>query len=81
MYHPETLDLPGILDFRPYEVLSSNHMDTIAPECLMGYAQVEENHINCTASEVWHWNKRLDVTRWKVTSSGIKRKPAKSRRT
>src|SRR4051794_34349939 len=42
-YHPSTIDVPKELEFGPYEILLSDHRDTIAVECLMGFAEVEEN--------------------------------------
>lgn len=59
-YHPSSPEVPKG-SFGRYEILLSDHHDTIEVECLMGFAKVEENCQNCYDALDWCWNKRLKV--------------------
>lgn len=68
-YHPVHQHVPKDLKFGPYELLLSDHRDTVRVECLMGYVEVEENCKNCEHATHWCWNKRYKAKERKVISS------------
>ncbi|OCK92898.1 uncharacterized protein K441DRAFT_662564 [Cenococcum geophilum 1.58] len=65
-YHPSSPEVPKEFNFRRYEILLSDHRDIIKVECLMGFAEVEENCQNCNDAPHWCWNKRFMVIEKKI---------------
>lgn len=76
-YHPAHPDVPRELEFGPYEILLSDHKDTVQVGCLMGFAEVEENCESCESALHWCWDKRYKARQRKIVVSD---RPAKRRR-
>ena len=68
-YHPVHPHVPREIDFGPYEILLSDHKDTVRVECLMGYVEVEENCKDCERAPHWCWNKQYRAKQRKIVSS------------
>ena len=75
-YHPAHPNVPRDIEFGPYEILLSDHKDTVQVGCLMGFAEVEENCKSCECAPQWCWNKRYKARQRKVVASD---RPAKRR--
>ena len=69
--------MPKEFDFGPYEILLSDHKDTIRVECLMGFAEVEENCKNCKDIPYWCWNMRYRALEGKIIPNNSSGKEAK----
>ena len=65
-YHPAHLNVPRELEFGPYEILLSDHKDTVQVRCLRGFAEVEENCESCGCAPHWCWNKRYKARQRKI---------------
>lgn len=75
-YDPSTVGTAKVTDFGPYEILLSDHSDTVETDCLMGFATVEENCMNCKDAKNWCWNKRYRAGEGEIIES----RPSKKRK-
>ena len=77
-YHHDHPDVPRECDFGPYELLLSDYKDTVKVECLMGFAEVEEELEDCETTQHWCWNKRYKAKQRRIV---FRERPGKRRRT
>lgn len=57
-YHHVHAMVPRDFKLGPYEILLSDHKDTVQVGRLMGLAEEEENSGSCGCARHWYWDKR-----------------------